>query len=277
MTNASTITKDYTNQHDWNEAEGRCLRCNATDCSKLCPEHRPRNRARIPEIKLPDTPGKTAHTIIGKHILFVEVAQDDRPENPCTSSFDGVGSIRSLSRRHINNIGTEEAVELLKDADVVPLSYFEHGQSLWMVQELPVPAGVEFQWDGVRFAGIWIPDDSLRECVGPKYLNLAPGSPERRAHMVEYAKQACTTYTQWVNGEVYGYVVEVYALRTEGGDPYTAKDDYRKLTPVYEDSCWGHFGWDYAVSEAVTAVRSGLRAIGFSIRAISAALKEVKS
>jgi hypothetical protein len=30
------LTVDYTNTHDWNEAEGRCLRCGMTDCGEPC-------------------------------------------------------------------------------------------------------------------------------------------------------------------------------------------------------------------------------------------------
>ena len=29
---------DFTNTHDWNEAEGRCLNCGAENCSKVCPD-----------------------------------------------------------------------------------------------------------------------------------------------------------------------------------------------------------------------------------------------
>ena len=29
---------DYTDTHVWNDAEGRCLKCDATDCSEPCPE-----------------------------------------------------------------------------------------------------------------------------------------------------------------------------------------------------------------------------------------------
>ena len=33
-----TSQADYTNTHDWSEAEGRCLNCDADNCSELCPE-----------------------------------------------------------------------------------------------------------------------------------------------------------------------------------------------------------------------------------------------
>jgi hypothetical protein len=29
---------DYTNTHDWDEAQGMCLKCGATDCGEPCPE-----------------------------------------------------------------------------------------------------------------------------------------------------------------------------------------------------------------------------------------------
>lgn len=35
------MKRDYVNTHDWNEAEGRCLRCSATDTSKPCDNQPP--------------------------------------------------------------------------------------------------------------------------------------------------------------------------------------------------------------------------------------------
>ena len=164
---------------------------------------------------------------------WLELDQD------CSNPFqDGMGMIRSLSHRHINSIDVEEAKELLKtDKMVVPLSYFEHGLSLWDVQ-----GGSRFgscpdkQWDGVSFAGVWIPDQCCRDNI--KYLSHKKHITYKAA-AYEMAKQCCETYTEWANGECYGYVVE---LRDENG------------TVIEEDSCWGYIGQKWAEQEMQSVV-----------------------
>jgi hypothetical protein len=225
-------------------------------------------RIQIPEIEVPEY-DQIKHTIIGKHILFAAIHPDEDQSNPC-EDMDGIGMIRSLSNRHDNNIPIEEARELLEtDPDVIPLSYFEHGNSLWMVASLPSPAGVEFQWDGVRFAGIWIPDKDVRESyTGQDGLS-------RKDWMIEQAKSACEIYTQWSNGEIFYQYVKVYKLRTEQGNDYTDLRDYRYQDPVYDDACGGHYGHDYALGELRDNIREALSEIGFSKRAIAKALPRV--
>lgn len=207
------------------------------------------------EVKIPDWTGKET-TILDNHIIFVEIETDLDPENPC-ENWDGFGMIRSLSNRHINSIDYDEAKQILEDdPDAVALSYFEHGLSSWMVAGLPAPAGVEFQWDGVRFAGIWIPDDCVRESYqGQDGLS-------RRDWMVKQAESACETYTQWCNGDVYGYNVEAYELRKDDdGEPYDVDSDCRRETPVFEDSCWGFYGIDSVKEEVAEAVECALNKI----------------
>lgn len=209
------------------------------------------------EVKIPEYARCTPEaTIVGDHIVFVTIDYDISPENPC-KAWDGFGEIRSLSNRHINRIDRDEAKELLEsDEDVVALSYFEHGNSLWMVMNSPTPAGVEFRWDGVRFAGVWIPD----KCVRESYTGQ-DGLP-RRDWMVEQAKSACETYTQWVNGEVYGYNVEIYKLRKDDdGEPYDLESDYRRENTIFEDSCWGFYGWEHVEQEVKDVIASAVKGL----------------
>jgi hypothetical protein len=64
--------------------------------------------------------------------------------------------------------------------------------------------------------------------------------------MRKRARQACAAYTQWCNGEVYGYEVEVVTACGHCGS--------EQAEPI--DSCWGFYGLDYALSEARAAVPS---------------------
>jgi hypothetical protein len=208
------------------------------------------------EINLPNRPDETEHTVVGDYIVFAGIDYDSDTDNPC-ENWDGFGSIRSLSSSHINNISGEEAVELLQnDVDVVALSYYEHGQSLWFVKDTSAPAGVEFQWDGVRFAGIWIPGDAVRESyTGQNGLT-------RREWMVKQAECACETYTQWVNGDAYGYTVTAYKVRKDDdGEVFDQLDDYRRDAEIFEDSCWGFFGWDTVLEEVKGATKNAVETI----------------
>jgi len=197
-------------------------------------------------------PGTESFHEVGDYILFIRTDYTVGESNPC-EDMDGIGTIRSLSTRHVNNIAPDEMNEILdKDADAVILSYFEHGQSLWFVKDSPAPAGVEFQWDGVRVAGIWIPDDCVRESyTGQDGLS-------RRDWMVKQAAAACETYTQWSNGEVYGYDVELYCKRVEDDYLYDELTDYRFANPVYADSCGGFYGWDYFEQEVLNSAKDAI-------------------
>jgi len=198
----------------------------------------------------PDYPEAIAVTIGEKQIAFVSLVQDECGVNPCID-WDGFGTFHSLGRRHHNH--NEQCLEILKkDKDAVALSYFEHGNSLWMVAELPSPAGVEFQWDGTRMAGVWEPDNVIKKTADDE--GLKPGTPERRAWMVKQAEDACVIYTYWCNGQIFGYQIEIFDKRESDGEVYDDLRDYRYDTAEYEDSCYGFYGSDDVVCGANEAL-----------------------
>jgi len=133
-------------------------------------------------IRLPDTMDHPVLTIVGDKAVVIELRHDGDMPNPC-EDCDGVGMIHSLSRRHINSIDIDEARSLLRNADNVALSYYEHGLSLWYVASRYTGIIPDRQWDNVDFAGVWVPDDSVLACAGPEYESLPAGSAERRAWM----------------------------------------------------------------------------------------------
>jgi len=191
------------------------------------------------------------HTIIQNQLIaFVSFHYDSDVENPC-ENWDGFGDIRSLSTKHINNISIEEVEELIEHTtdgkeQVIPLSYFEHGQCKWGVKGT-MSSMPDFNWDGVDFAGVWIPDD---ECIASvdiweKEAKEKGEEFNRNEKFKEMAKQACETYTSYCNGEVYGYQIELYRLQFDGdGDPIEEHGNYEHLDQLYEDSCNGFFGND---------------------------------
>jgi hypothetical protein len=113
---------------------------------------------------------------------------------------------------------------------------------------------VEFQWDGRRFAGLWIPDEDVFANIGDVQ------GEERKAKLAEYAQGVCEQYTEWCNGDIYGYEVTVFAIQNdEDGDPSTDHDDYDDAVEVATDSCWGYYGWDAVEAEASSSARNLLK------------------
>ena len=168
----------------------------------------------------------------------IAVYADAHAPNPL-EDWDEMGGILSLNRRHVNfdPDGVEEAIN---DPDAVPLSYYEHGRRLWSVAG-ESPAAARRPWDSVGFAGLWLPD--ARTLESARHY----GGRTRRHFMRKRARQACDAYTQWCNGEVYGYeVLRVTAC------PGCEAD---RTEPV--DGCWGFFGLDACLSEALGAIRAG--------------------
>ncbi|MEU7643326.1 hypothetical protein [Streptomyces huasconensis] len=58
-------------------------------------------------------------------------------------------------------------------------------------------------------------------------------------------------YEAWAEGDVYGYVIEERV-------PYTRVGDYDGFIEIWEevDSCWGHYGYDWAAAQARAAMDS---------------------
>lgn len=197
-------------------------------------------------VEIPEEVGKTKVTINGKLIAFCSIHYDSCPENPL--DMDCEGQIYSLSKRH-NNFNPEIIEENIKNPDCIALSYFKHGNSLWFVRNQSSEHSIpDMRWDGVSLAGLWIPDnETLKEA------EKFPSPEERRDFFVKRATQACELYTQYCNGEVYGYDISVYNLKTDEMNTYDEKSDYRYNTPVFEDSCWGYFGWNF-VQESVEEI-----------------------
>lgn len=144
-------------------------------------------------------------------ILFLALYNDDSPEDPCAM---GEWTVHSFSPRH-NAYKDPQSFDFdamrpqFEEGSAFMLSYFEHGQCQWSLQD----EGADCPWDSVSKAGILVwqgkPEDM-------------PGTLEERR---EWARGFLKTYTDWCNGEVYGY-----ALTDEAGE--------------HVDGCSGYYGHD---------------------------------
>lgn len=106
----------------------------------------------------------------------------------------GLGPLDRFGEPAIRNIGLRQQ---LKAGTAFLLSYFEHGNSLWMLKEGSIPAGIEFQWDGARVAGLlrW---EGKAVDLGPKTY----------ADRMKDAQNFLDIYNAWANGEGYSYSIE---------------------------------------------------------------------
>jgi hypothetical protein len=173
----------------------------------------------------------------GRHYLenfamkfIVRIEHDCEVESP--SNDDCSWTLHSFNRRHRSfthpdelgisvdrdDDGTHglvaegELAKKLENGLAFWLSYFEHGQCMWFLKDGPVPGGVEFRWDGTRYAGLLVWDNPENE-IGAK----------TREDRAKDAAGFLEDYTSWANGEGYYYVVE-----TEDGE--------------HIDSCGGFLG-----------------------------------
>lgn len=114
----------------------------------------------------------------------------------CECPNDGYGwNLVSFNRRHYSfqdpsKMDQTKIQKMINDGRAYYLSYYEHGRCWWGLTEEKAPPGVEFQWDGVRVAGLLLWDEKE--------------DPPTK----ESAKAFLSEYTSWANGECYYY--EVY-------------------------------------------------------------------
>jgi hypothetical protein len=160
---------------------------------------------------------------------------DGDTPNPL-EDWSEMGTILSLNRSHANFNPSRVEFAIENDPDAVPLSYYEHGLCRWSVAgELPAPC--RCPWDSVAFAGIWLPDEETLASA----RNY--GGFTRRMFLRKRARQTCEAYTQWCNGDIYGYEIERLTAC-----PACGHEEAEAL-----ESCWGFYGLDYCRSEARAA------------------------
>lgn len=142
--------------------------------------------------------------------LKLTVSHDPDLENPCDN--DG-WKLYSLSRRHASfkepaELGLDPFIPTPRDAKLKRrlknglafwLSYFEHGQCLWMLKEDEGRRATcpDWRWDGVTHAGLLVWEQPWR--------HLGPRTYEDR---FKDAKAFVETYTAWCNGEGVWFAVE---------------------------------------------------------------------
>jgi len=124
------------------------------------------------------------------------------------------------------------------DPYAVSLDCYDHGGQVWSL----AGAGMQCQFDTARGGGVWVPDDVLRDDLDE--IRKANGLDAARAKAVEYASQALESYNDWLSGDCYGVVVDVFVAERD------------RLKRIEESSIWGHIGRRWAEKAMIEEVRS---------------------
>ena len=158
--------------------------------------------------------------------------QDDCPENPFEMD-EGLGNFYHWKEQGRNelekycealayDIDTHEPTGKPENPDAVRIDKYEHSSIWYSIHG----EGTQCRWDTSSTWAVWLPNDCLlKELKGLK-------GKARREKCIEFARQACETFNQWNNGDVYCTVKETY----------NAKKEY-----IDHESVGGYFGLKYAV------------------------------
>lgn len=112
------------------------------------------------------------------------------------------------------------------DKDAVALDCYEHGSQWWSLSG----GGMQCRWDTARGAGVWVPDECLREQLDG---DEAAGKLRHECARM-YAQQFLDQHNAIINGDVWGCVVHVY-------------DENGEIEDIeISDECWGFVGSEYA-------------------------------
>jgi len=141
-----------------------------------------------------------------------------------------------VSRNHIENVRNQTLRRKLKNGLAHWLSYYEHGASYWMRKDGSIPLGVEFQWDGVRVAGLLVWEN--------KATDLGLKTFEDRA---KDADTFIKSYNSVINGEYLYYIIE-----NENGDIINSCGGFYDSDHMLEEISHYLIGHDFRVKSDLT-------------------------
>lgn len=161
----------------------------------------------------------------------VKIYIDPDPESP--AEWDNLGDIVYLSRaRYIlgyRGVSREEMDAIRDRKDVIRLPVYAYVHSGSAITADPARINsypFNCPWDGGQSGFVYVTLDAVRKEYGVKRITR-----KVRAQVVQVLIAEVETFSEYLQGEVYGYSVE----NPDGSDC---------------DSCWGFYGLDYCEKSA---------------------------
>jgi hypothetical protein len=164
----------------------------------------------------------------GYNILIMPDNCDDSPRE-----WDNLGKMVCFHRRY--NLGDENDLKtsdftswddlekyLVKEMGAVvilPLYLYDHSGLAMSVGSF-IGRAQHAEWDSGQVGFIYATKKDILDCYGGKKL-----SPKKKARTADVLEGEVETYSQYLNGEVYGFIIE-------SGE----------LPEPDETSCWGFYG-----------------------------------
>jgi len=160
--------------------------------------------------------------------LVVNLWHDDQVDDPTEENWTVVSfSSRHNAFRHPDEFeDNAEHAERVKAGLAFPLSYFEHGQCLWTLAG-ELPPGADCPFDSVGLAG-WIIWERDEEEMGAETVE------DRRKDAAAFIEH----YTNWCNGQVFGYTIEAFKVCECCGQDTELSDEEAGLDLP---SCGGYY------------------------------------
>lgn len=165
--------------------------------------------------------------------ITIEIFQDCDTENP-REAFDNLSTFAFFHRNFknesplnpLNYRGWDDMrkyIEKNLDAICLPVYLYSHGGDTIATTPFSCP------WDSGRLGYVYVEREKVRKEWGCKRI-----SPKLQKQIENTLKGEIETFNQYINGEVYGYVIK------QNGEEI--------------DSCWGFYGLDYCKKEAESMI-----------------------
>jgi len=164
--------------------------------------------------------------------IRVQIVPDTDAPDP-TVEFDHLGTIVSWHRRYQigPRHGWSSPADFLADtqgrAIILPLYLYDHTVLRLSTQPWTGRAP-HAEWDSGQVGYIYVPLDRVRQEYGVRRVTR-----RIRDQVMAVLAAEVDTYSHYLNGDVYGYIVEAVDRCPCGRETVTVVD-----------SCWGFYGWD---------------------------------
>lgn len=193
---------------------------------------------------------------IEKNGLILKIFQDEVPDSSDPRDWDNLGTIVAFHRRYDlgdkHSFSDEEAVLAhIEETGAVALPVFMYDHSGISLSTSNAGYPFNCEWDSGQVGVIFVEKAKILEAYAVKEL-----TDDIRSKVIACLKGEIKVYSQYLNGEVYGYTIErKVAAGTSCPTCHHAEPEH--LEDI--DSCWGFIGEEHVESEAMSMLDHALK------------------